>query len=60
VNGIQSLVNVPKGTTYDKTFFSDFVVPDLLEKVRAQPKTDPEKNLRTSGKWTSSQFTETE
>jgi hypothetical protein len=36
VNGIHSLLDVPKGTTYNSTFFCDIVVPDLLANVCAQ------------------------
>jgi hypothetical protein len=35
VNGIHSLLDVPKGTTYDTTFFCDVVTPNLLENVCA-------------------------
>jgi histone-lysine N-methyltransferase SETMAR len=35
VNGIDSLLDVPKGTTYNTTFFCDVVIPDLLENVCA-------------------------
>jgi hypothetical protein len=33
VNGIHSLLDVPKGTTYNSIFFCDVVVSDLLENV---------------------------
>jgi hypothetical protein len=33
VNGIHSLPDVPKGTTYHSAFFCDVIVSDLLEKV---------------------------
>jgi hypothetical protein len=35
VNGIHSLLDVPKGITYNNTFFCDVVIPDLLENVHA-------------------------
>jgi hypothetical protein len=35
VNGIHSLLDVAKGTAYNTKFFSDFVVPDLLENICA-------------------------
>jgi hypothetical protein len=35
VNGIHSLLDVPKGTTHNRTFFCDVVVPDLHEHVHA-------------------------
>jgi hypothetical protein len=35
VNGIHSLPDVPKETTYDTTFFGDVVILDLLENVCA-------------------------
>jgi hypothetical protein len=35
VNGIHSFLNVPKGITYNSTFFYDVVRPDLLENVCA-------------------------
>jgi hypothetical protein len=30
-NGIHSLVDIPKGTTYNSALFCDYVVPDLAE-----------------------------
>jgi hypothetical protein len=35
VNEIHSLLDMPKGNTYNSTFFCDVVVPDLLENVYA-------------------------
>jgi hypothetical protein len=35
VNWIHSLLDVPKGTPYNSTFFCDVIVPHLLENVRA-------------------------
>jgi hypothetical protein len=39
VNGIHSLLDVPKGTTYNTTFFYDVVILDLLENVSAWSQT---------------------
>jgi hypothetical protein len=36
VNGIHSLLDVPKGTAYNTTFFCDVGFPDLLANVRAR------------------------
>jgi hypothetical protein len=35
VNGIHSLLDVPKKTTYNITFFSDVVFPDFIENICA-------------------------
>jgi hypothetical protein len=35
VNGIHSLLDVPKGIIYNIAFFCDVVIPDLLEKACA-------------------------
>jgi hypothetical protein len=35
VKRIHSLLDVPKGTTYNTTFFCDVVIPDLLENIGA-------------------------
>jgi hypothetical protein len=45
VNGIRSLLEVPKGTRDNSTFFCDVVMPDMLKNVCTQPKTEPERNL---------------
>jgi hypothetical protein len=34
VNGIRSLLDVPKGTMYNITFFTDIVLPSLIENIR--------------------------
>jgi hypothetical protein len=36
VNGIQSLLNVPKGTMCNTAFFIDAVMPSLIENVRSR------------------------
>jgi hypothetical protein len=36
VNGIHSLLNVPKGTTYNTAFFFNAVLPGWIETVRSQ------------------------
>jgi hypothetical protein len=35
VNGIQSLLDLPKGTTYNSAFFCDCVMSDLVENLCA-------------------------
>jgi hypothetical protein len=35
VNGIQSLLDVPKGTAYNIVFFTDAVMPSFIENVRS-------------------------
>jgi hypothetical protein len=35
VNGIHSLLDVPKETTYNTRFFTDAVMPGLIENVRS-------------------------
>jgi hypothetical protein len=35
VNGIYSLLDVPKGTTYNTEFFTNAVMSDLIENVRS-------------------------
>jgi hypothetical protein len=35
VNGIHSLLGVPKGTPYNTTFFCNVAIPDFLENIRA-------------------------
>jgi hypothetical protein len=36
VNGIHSFLNVPKGITYNTTFFIDFGLPSLIENFRSR------------------------
>jgi hypothetical protein len=49
VNEIYRLLDVPKETIYNNTFFSDVVVPDLVRNLCTQSETDLERNFGVSG-----------